>query len=102
NPYTWEGTFDRNKANVSSKNTIDVGSKTESDSWCGASDMIGNAAEVCYARHKYYLKPREETLVTRGGSYQSNPFDSRTTSRHPIWYPERDDIGFRLVVELRN
>ncbi|MBI3336306.1 SUMF1/EgtB/PvdO family nonheme iron enzyme [Candidatus Peregrinibacteria bacterium] len=99
--YTWGDTFDKNKANVASQSLIEGGQRPESESWCGVSDLIGNAAEVCEMETETYTKKVEHPLVARGGSYQSDAQNSRTTSRHPLWNPKRDDIGLRIVIRLK-
>ncbi|MBI3336307.1 formylglycine-generating enzyme family protein [Candidatus Peregrinibacteria bacterium] len=98
NRYTWGSEFEKNKANVGTQKLMEVGLFPQSESWCGVSDLIGNVAEVCEIDTKTYTLKTEHHLVARGGSYQSDARDSRTTFRHFLWTPKRDDIGFRIVV----
>jgi formylglycine-generating enzyme required for sulfatase activity len=98
--YTWNGKFDTHKANVSSQQPMEVGKFPKSNSWCGASDMIGNAAEVCEIDTEIYVQKTEHPLVARGGSYTSDEYECRTTSRHLLWNPQRDNIGFRIIIRL--
>ena len=79
-----------------------VGQRPQGDTWCGASDMIGNAAELCFPDQEgYYLEPVTESFVARGGSYNSDKFSSRVTSRHSILTTRKEDIGIRIVIRRK-
>jgi len=99
--YTWEGAFDPSRANINSKKLVEIGENANSQSWCGAIDMLGNAAEMCGIDAVSYIYQSNAALVARGGSFRSNQYDSRTTSRHLLYNANRDDIGFRILVKPR-
>ena len=98
--YTWGDTFDSTKANVGSKSLEEVNKLSDNKSWCGAVDMIGNAAEVCKIdKLNYAQKPEPKiVLASRGGSYFSKQYACRTTSRHLLSNSDRVDVGFRIVI----
>lgn len=96
--YTWGMEYDKNKANLESDQLLAVGSKVDSDSWIGASDMLGNASEICSIDDVYQKNDEYAVVSARGGRYFSDHLSSTTTTRHLLYNAERDDVGFRIVV----
>lgn len=89
------------------------------ESWVGAVDMSGNAAEWTLTQYheQMYLYPytpedgrndrvteRLEARIVRGGSWLDVPRDTRTATRSAIPYPQDGaiDIGFRVVANDEN
>ena len=104
-PYAWDtegaAVFDPTKANVGTKRLDYAGQKAEGASWCGAEDMIGNVEEVSIVNAENYSANLDQKLVARGGSFGSDTVDSRTTSRHLLWTPKANEIGFRIAIRLK-
>jgi formylglycine-generating enzyme required for sulfatase activity len=88
-----------------------VGSFPEGASWCGALDMAGNVAElVSDWRGWYTIEPKVnptgpsgegEFQIIRGGSWNSQPYFTRSTYRTVIRIGGASAMeGFRCVVPI--
>ncbi len=97
NTYTWGMDYDKSKANLESEQLLAVGSKPESDSWVGASDMLGNATEMCSIDEVYQRNDEYASVSARGGRYFSDDLNATTTTRHLLYSGQRVDVGFRIV-----
>lgn len=114
--FPWGDVIDRTRANYVGAQAFDtvmpVGTFPEGASAFGALDMAGNALEWTqdwYDRDYYARSPRKNPQgpesgayrVVRGGSFNVEPFDLRTTARFMAWpsFQAYRMIGFRPVRE---